>query len=187
MEKEYREIEVRFLDIDTDALKETLRACGAKDLGEDFFQESIFCDAARTWHDVKKFVRLRKSMHGVFMTFKQRKEYSATGTREVEIAVNDFEHAKVLLEDIGLVEYRTQEKKRHAFMLDGVHVDLDTWPSVPTFLELEGESEDALKRAAQKLGLDWARVIVEPPGVVINKYYHIPIFTLRYFTFDKIE
>ncbi len=183
----YREIEVRFLDIDKKSLEKKLHELAAEDKGEDFLEESIFCDAAHTWHDEKKFVRLRKSAGGIFITFKQRKEYTATGTREVEIRVDNFEHARVLLEDIGLVEYRTQEKRRHTFVLDGVTVDIDTWPSVPTFMELEGESEDALRQMAEKLGFNWAKVVTEPPSVVINKYYHIPIFKLRYFTFDKIE
>lgn len=38
--------------------------------------------------------------------------------------------------------------------LDGATVDLDTWPDLPTFLEIEGDSEDAVRAAATRVGLD---------------------------------
>jgi hypothetical protein len=46
---EYREIEVRFLEIDVDAILKKLHAMGAADEGEDFFREIIFYDKAGHW------------------------------------------------------------------------------------------------------------------------------------------
>ena len=45
----------------------------------------------------------------------------------------------------------------------------------------------SLKDAAAELGLDWGNVVLENPRAVIEKYYHIPVHTMRWFTFDRFE
>lgn len=183
-----KEIEVRFLEIDTKAIVEKLQSLGAKDLGEDFLEEIIFYDQAGNWqYKDKKFARLRKTKEGTFMAFKDQSVETATGTEEIEFKVDDFEKAKVFLEAVGLVAFRDQQKKRHTLKLGEVIVDIDTWPKVPTYLELEGPSEKALKEAATKLGLDWAKVVFEAPRFIIEKRYNIPMSKLRSFTFDRVE
>lgn len=182
------EIEVRFLEVDAGKLQNTLRALGAKDEGEDFLEEIIFYDKELSWQRYgRKLVRVRKTKKGVFVTYKHQAVDSATGTEEIEFKTENGETIVKFLERVGLVAFRRQEKKRHTFHLGDVTVDFDTWPKVPTYLELEGPSEDALKKAAAELGLDWSKAIFENPRVVINKYYGIPVEQLRYFTFERIE
>ncbi len=66
-------------------------------------------------------------------------------------------------------------------------IDIDTWPRVPTYVEIEGQSEEDLKKTAELLGLDWSKVVLENPRVVIEKYYKIPVGMMTYFTFDRFE
>jgi len=184
---EYREIEVRFLEIDVDAILNKLHAMGAADEGEDFFREIIFYDKAGHWqYDEKKFVRIRQTKSGTFVTFKHNEEDTATGTKEVEFEAKNAETIKKFLEEIGLVAFREQEKKRHTFRMGEVAVDIDTWPSIPTYVELEGPSEDELKAVAAKLELTWSKAIFESPRYVIEKYYKIPVSEYKYFTFGKM-
>ena len=183
-----REIEVRFLEIDYPALVKKLHELKAEDFGEDFLQEIIFYDKDLTWmYKIKKFVRLRKTNKGVKLSFKHNEEDTATGTKEIEVGVSDLQKTKELLGEIGLVAFREQEKKRHTFILDGVTVDIDTWPSVPTYVELEGESEEDLKKVAVKLGFDWKDVVFKVARFIIEEKYKIPVSKLRFFTFDRIE
>lgn len=183
-----REIEVRFLDIDKNALVKKLRSLKARDLGDDFLSELIFYDKAGKWQDKeKKFVRIRKTKAGVFMAFKHNQEDTATGTTEIEIQVSDFQKTKEFLEAVGLSPFREQEKKRRTFRLGDVTIDIDTWPSVPTYVELEGPNEAALKAAAEKLCFNWSNAVFESPRFVIEKYYKIPVSKLHFFTFQKIE
>ncbi len=51
---------------------------------------------------------------------------------------------------------RFQENYREEWHLDGVTYDIDTWPDLPTFLEIEGPDENAVRQAAKQLGLDFA-------------------------------
>jgi len=183
-----REIEVRFLEIDYPALVAKLQALRAQDHGEDFLKEIIFYDKELTWmYQVKKFVRLRKTNKSTFLTFKHHEVDSAIGTKEIELKVSDVEKAKELLIEIGLIPFREQEKKRHTFTLGEVIVDIDTWPSVPTYVELEGPDEESLKDAAKKLQLDWKDVVFKSARFIIEERYGIPVSKLHFFTFNRIE
>lgn len=82
---------------------------------------------------------------------------------------------------------RRQEKKVHTFQLGDVTVGLDTWPLAPTYVELEGPSEAALKKTASQLGLEWTDAVFVNALEVLEQYFHIPASTYRYYTFDRVE
>lgn len=181
-----REIEVRFLEVDVPKLTVKLAAAGAEDGGEELLREIIFYGNDVT-AEARKFIRLRQERAGTFMTFKHHQEFSATGTREVEVKVDDLARARVLLEALGFAAFREQEKRRHAFTLGTVHVDIVTWSKLPPLVELEGPNEDGLRAAARELGLDWAHVELRDNRAVIEEQYGIPVSKLRYFTFSRVE
>lgn len=191
---EYREIEVRFLEINKEELIQNLLALGASDLGEDMLEEVIIYDKDLAWISTPdwkdrggKVLRLRTRKGKTVLTYKNNFENSAGGTEEVEFEVGDSKSAEVLLDKLGFSAYRHQQKKRHTFTLGDVVVDIDTWPKVPTYVELEGPSEDHLKATASKLGLDWTKAVFDNPRVLIEKRYKIPLGTMHWFTFDRFE
>lgn len=186
MENCNREIEVRFLEIDKKEIISKLKDIGASDKGESLVKELIFYDKGLEWLAAgNKFIRLRKINGKVFLTYKNQFEDSATGTEEIEFEVGDFEKAKMLLERIGFVGIRYQEKKRHTFILGDAIFDIDTWPAVPTYIEIEAHSEGALKQAANLLGLDWSKAVFENARKVLKKYYNIDVAKLSEFKFEK--
>lgn len=186
MKNNNREIEVRFLNIDPKSIIEKLKRLKAKDEGEYNILETIFYDKNKTWIKKGKFVRLRKAKNKIFVSYKHHQKHTATGTYEIEFEVNDFNKAKDFIENLGLIAFRIQEKKRHTFKLENVILDIDTWPTIPTYLEIEGESEEDLKDIVQKLDLDWKKAVFENAKIVIEKYYKVPVSTYKYFTFKKI-
>jgi len=188
MNENNKEIEVRFLEIDQSALIAKLNSLKAQDFGEDFLKEIIFYDRELTWQYAKKrIVRIRQTKQGAFLTFKSKTEESDMIAKEIEMKIEDVDKMKDFLEEVGLVAYRLQEKRRHTFKLGEVIVDIDTWPSVPTYVELEGPDEDSLRKAAANLDLDWKNVVLEAPRFIIEEKYGIPVSKLRHFTFSKIE
>ncbi|MES2315127.1 MAG: class IV adenylate cyclase [Patescibacteria group bacterium] len=182
-----REIEVRFLEIDKQLLIKKLSDLGAQDHGEDLLEEIIFYDKDHKWPDEGKFVRIRKDSKGVLLSYKHHQSENINGVEEIEFGITDSEQAKVFLEKLGLIVFRYQQKKRHSFTLNGVTVDIDTWPKIPTYLELEGSSELELKEAAGKLQLDWQEVVFKSARTIIEEQYHIPVSSMKWFTFDKFE
>lgn len=185
---ENREIEVRFWEVDKEALIARLHDLKAEDLGEDFLEEVIFYDKELKWQsEHKKIVRIRKTKDGIFLTFKHKDNDSNLDIKEIEFGISSIEQAVKFLEEIGLVAYRRQQKKRHKFRLGEGIVDIDTWPSVPTYVEFEGPSEEALKEVSAKLGFGWKDAVFDSPRFIIENRYKIPVSRLHYFTFEKTE
>ncbi|MCL5436046.1 MAG: class IV adenylate cyclase [Patescibacteria group bacterium] len=182
-----QEIEVRFLEIDALKLKQRLLELGAEDLGEDIFSEMIFYHDQPGWDYYHRGVlKIRKTKDHTEFTYKRHHSESVDGTFEATTQVSDSEKTRELVEALGFPLFREQEKRRHTFKLGQVSVDIDTWPKVPTYVELEGPDETSLKQTAAVLGLDWAKAIFENPLMVIEKYYHIPVGGYRYFTFERM-
>lgn len=182
-----REIEVRFLEVDVENLKLKLLKLGAQDCGLDHLNETIFYGLDFPTPAAGKFVRLREYKDRTVLTFKHRVEISATGTIEYEFNVSDAQEAKKFLEALGLFVCRFVEKKRHTFELGNIKVDIDFWPQIPPYVEIEGPSEKDLKEISRKLDLDWSKVVFLDAMHLIEKYCHIPFSKLKYFTFDRIE
>jgi adenylate cyclase class 2 len=184
----YKEIEVRFLEIDKAALIAKLHNLGAHDEGEEMLEEIIFDNAERTWQaEGKKFVRIRTGKRGTSVAYKNHSASAIDGVEEVELRVDDAAVAEVFLTRVGLVACRRNQKLRHTFKLGDVTLDIDTWPRIPTYVELEGPSENALKLAAAQLGLDWKNVCHDNARIVIEGRYGIPVGKMTWFTFDRFE
>ncbi len=182
-----QEIECRFLEIDKDALIKKLLELGAKDEGEKMLEETIIYDPELTWRGKGRFIRVRKNGDDIKLTYKNHIEHGVGGTVEIEFGIDDAKKAEALFENIGFVPYRHQQKKRHTFRLGEVIVDIDTWPRIPAYVELEGESKEVLRDTAQKLGFDWKDVEFHNAGWVIENIYKIQVTSLRWFTFDRFE
>lgn len=181
-----REVEVRFLGVDVITFLKRLQNLQATDLGEKLLKEIIFYDKARTWGNQGKFARLRRTGEESILSFKHHQGNALKGTKEIEFKVDDFGRAKAFLKNIGLLAVREQEKKRHSLILNDVFIDLDTWPSIPTYVELEGKSLQKVRSVARILGLDWNKAVYENARIVIEKYYKVPVSSFRYFTFKRI-
>lgn len=182
-----REIEVRFLDINSKQIIFILKKLKAENLGESLIREIIFYDNKLLWRKQNKFVRLRKVKNKLFLTYKHHQKETVDGALEIELEVNNFDKAKTFLENLGLISFREQEKKRHSFKLDDTIIDIDTWPSIPTYLEIEGRLKKDLKETARKIGLDWSKGTFLDARRIIEQHYKVPVSKFKYFTFKKIK
>jgi len=182
-----QEIECRFLEIDTQKLIQKLKSLGAVDEGENLIEETVIYDKDLKWRDERKFVRIRKVGDKIKLTYKEHDKHTIDGTYELELEISDYQKAELLFEKIGLRPFRHQQKRRHTFQLDNVTVDIDSWPMIPTFVELEGESVEDLQKAAKQLGLDWKDADTHDARWVIENVYNIPVGTFTWYTFDTCE
>jgi adenylate cyclase class 2 len=180
------EIETRFLDINKDELIQKLKSLNAKDLGEIKLDEIIFYDDKEKCLREKYFVRLRKKGDKTFMTYKSNAKQKVDSAKEIEFEVSSFENAKLFLETIGWPAYRIVEKYRHTFELDDVTLDIDTWPQIPPYVEVEGPSVDSLIAVVDKMGLDWENRFDQDARFVFKHYGH-DFDNIKTVTFDKFE
>jgi adenylate cyclase class 2 len=115
------------------------------------------------------FLRIRDEGHRTTITYKQFDEDSIDGAKEYEIVVSDFEEAVNIFKESGLVYDTYQESKRENWRLDNVEIMLDEWPWINPYIEIEGKSEEAIRRVAHQLSFNWDQVVF---GDVTNVYKH---------------
>lgn len=148
------EIEVKFIDVDIDDVRSRLKKAGAtleqpmRDM-----RRQVFYLTDRT---KDAYVRVRDEGDKTTMTYKQFDGHSLTGASEAEVVVSDFETARTILIESGLEPKSYQETRRETWRLNGVEIVIDEWPWIPAFIEIEGPSEESVKRVASELGFDWS-------------------------------
>ena len=105
------------------------------------------------------FLRVRDEGDKVPMTYKQFDDLSVDGAKEVEVTVSDYEATVALLEQTGLSAVSSQETRRENWRLGDVEIMLDEWPWLKPYIEIEAESEAAIKQVAEQLGFDWDNAV----------------------------
>lgn len=149
------EIEAKWLNIDKDLLRDKLKAAGAVLINpERLMSRRVFDFPDARLNDKSAWVRVRDEGDKVTMSYKQQFDRSLHGTKEATVQVDDFESASDFLYLLGLKSKSYQETKRESWKLGDVEVEIDTWPWIPSFVELEGASKSEVHEAAKKLGLD---------------------------------
>ena len=188
------EYEVKYLGIDPAELETKILALGGKKIFDRMYRRAVFDYADLRLDKQGAWVRVRDEGDKVTFSYKQRIGYAETGDNsgndkgmiEEEVVVSDFETVCTILRSIGLVDKYYQENRRVRYLLDGVELDVDYWPQLEPYLEVEGESWEAVDEAAKKLGLDPAdkkifstTQIYEAAGIRDKDY--------RIMTFEKME
>lgn len=155
------EIEIKFLDIDIPKLEEKLKKIGAKKVGEYFYKRRTFDYPGLPLDKRGVWVRVRDEGDRVTMACKKILNYDPNGKvpkdskiEEHEIIVSDFNTTCNILYGAGLIEKGYQENKRIRYVKDDIEYDIDTWPRIPNFLEIEGPSLKKVEKAATLLGFD---------------------------------
>ena len=91
-----------------------------------------------------------------------------------------------ILEKIGLKAMRQLEKYRHTFGFDDVTLDIDTWPEIPTYVEIEGPSIESLKKFCVKFGLDWEKRF-DGDAREVFRHYGFDLDKIDMITFSKFH
>ena len=144
------EIEAQFLDIDKKEIRKRLKGAGAKLVKPEVLMRRIVFDLGE-----HEYARVRDEGGGkIVMTYKNvADEKSILGTKEVNVVIDDYENGILLLKACGLKPKAEQESYRETWTMDDVEICIDTWPWIPTFVEIEGPSEKSVWDTAKKLEL----------------------------------
>lgn len=155
------EIEVKFLNIKPREIEKKLKSIGAKKIFDKLYRRRVFdysdfrLDKDRSW------VRLRDEGDKITLTFKKRLGVKSSdgktddqSMKEVEVEVSDFEKTTEILKSIGLEEKFYQENRRIRYLLDDIEFDIDFWPQLDPYLEIESVSWEKIDQAIELIGLD---------------------------------
>ena len=144
------EIEAQFLDIDKNEIRKKLEEIGAKCVKPEVLMKRVVFDTGPN-----SFARVRdEGNNKIVMTYKNvADEKSILGTKEVNVVIDNYENGILFMKGCGLEPKAEQESYRETWEYGDVEICIDTWPWLPTFVEVEGPSEKAVWDTAKKMGL----------------------------------
>ena len=170
------EIEVKFLNVDIDAMRQKLKDADATLEHPMRLMKRALIETEET-SNRNGYLRVRDEGDKITATYKQFKENSLTGAQEREIIVSDFDETLAIFGEFGLDYHTFQESKRETWKYGKVEVVIDEWPWIQPYIEIEADSEDAVRNAAKELGFDWSNAVFGSVDVIYNLEY--PNMTVR--------
>lgn len=176
------EYELRVLEIDKEKMIKKLQVLGAIKKGE-YHQRRYVYDLRPAENG--KWIRLRTNGEKTTLTYKNIESNTIDGTKEVEFEVEDFNKANEFLERIGFFNRGYQENDRIQYFLDGVEIDIDSWPMIPTYMEIEGKSKEEVMKMKEKLDLDESKITTLNCDDIYKQIYNIDISKIKELKFKK--
>ena len=160
------EIEAVFLDIDKEELRKKLKKLGAELIAKERKMKRVVFDQGE-----HAFARVRDEGDKIVATYKRFDDHSITGAKEVNVVVDDYDRMIVFLKECGLRAKKYEESLRESWELDGVEVDIDTWPWLPTYVEVEGPTVVETVKVSEKLGFEMEKAVYGAVDDIYEMYY----------------
>lgn len=153
------EIEVKFLGIDSDLIIQKLEKLGANKIFSKLYRRKVFDHVDWRLDKDNSWLRLRDEGEKITLAFKKRINPGSNGCNdqgmeEREIEVSDFEKTADILLSVGLIEKHYVENKRIRYVLDDIEFDIDFYPQLEPYLEIEAPSWDKVDEAIKLLELN---------------------------------
>jgi adenylate cyclase, class 2 len=168
MEIEY---EATFYPMDKDEIRARLKKAGAKLVKAEFLQKRVVFNLPGNKDSDTTWLRVRDECDKITMSLKKVSGDTICDQKELCLEVDDFSNAILFLESIGCLKKAYQENKRELWELDNVELMIDEWPFLEPYLEIEGKSEDDVKKVSEKLGFLYRdAMFIVADGLYFKKY-----------------
>ena len=177
------EIETKVLDIDANLLKEKLIAFGAEKKQEtrlivDWYRIKGIKEGEDPW-----FLRIRSNSEGKHeVTWKAKSDILgiARKHKEINFIIPEPEKLADLFEELNLEKYAHQEKDRVTFIYKDWQFDIDQYPKMPAYLEIEGKSEESIKEALALLNLENNKTWAKGERILIQDTYGLDWYDMKF-------
>jgi len=176
------EYEVRFLEINQEDLIKKLESFEAYKIGEYLQRRYVYDFNPKV---PNKWVRLRSSGRDTTLAIKEVKEKTIDGTKELEVRVSNFDDTNEILKQLGYNHKAYQENKRISYFMDNIEIDIDSWPLIPTYIELEGKNIEEINKLIEKLQLDNSKKTELDVQSIYEEIYNINIDDYKELKFEE--
>ncbi|MCL5435639.1 MAG: CYTH domain-containing protein [Patescibacteria group bacterium] len=178
------EVETKILEVDPKEIKRKLLALGAKFV----LDTKLVVD----WYGPKNlthrgddpwYLRVRSYSDGKNeVTWKGiSKQFKvARGHKEINFFVTDPGNMGEILKALEFEHYAHQEKYRQSWALENWRFDLDRYPGMPPYLEIEAQNQTEIVKAIAKLGLSGHKTSSEGERAVIEGVYKLDWFKMPF-------
>ena len=165
------EFVAKFLDIDKKKIIKKLLLNGGSIIHkEKMYNRTVFyrCNQERG------FTRVRDEGDYISLTTKFYKENSNFAEENEVIIKDSYENVVNLVINIGLKKKHSHETLREKWSHPLAHeITFDTVPGIPTYLEIDGSSEENLNKLIELLELDKSKMRFKGYDYTYEEYYGI--------------
>lgn len=177
------EIETKVLEVDVEAIKQKLQSLGAAEIQNtrlvvDWYSPPGVGKSEHAW-----YLRIRTTAEGK-SEISLKSLLKITGNtkhaEEINVQIDDPEQMGELFEKIGLAHYAHQEKDRVSWSYKGWRFDLDQYPGMPAYLEIEGKSHGHVQEAIQLLNLEQHKSVGIGERFLIDQEYKLNWSDMRF-------
>lgn len=165
------EYEATFTNIDKDKIRRRLRQLPAKLIKPEFLQKRVVFNLPKARKIKGSWLRVRDEGDKITLSLKIVDGHKIEDQKEICVEVDDFNQTVDLLTAIGCQKKAYQETKREQWMLDNVEVTIDEWPFLEPLVEVEGQSEKAVKAVSEKIGFDYKKALFCAIGKLYSLKY----------------
>lgn len=167
------EYEATFINVNKDEVRERFRQAGAELARPEYLQKRIPFYLPKEKRRDDAWLRVRDEGDKITLSLKMVDGNKIEDQKELYLEVNSFDDAVELLKAIGCESKSYQETKRELWKLDGVEITIDEWPFLEPFVEVEGDSEQAVKAVSEKLGFNYTNALFCAVGTLYQMKYGV--------------
>jgi adenylate cyclase class 2 len=161
------EFEAKVLGVEPDELAEEILRLGGRSMGDRLMRRYVYDIQAG---DASRWIRLRDTGSTVTLAVKEIAHDGIDGTTETEVEVSDFEVTSELMRRMGFEPKSYQENRRVSFELEGAQLEIDWWPLIPPYLEIEGRSREHVVEVGNALRISEDELTGENTVKVYARY-----------------
>ena len=170
-----KEIEVKILEIDVEEVRKKLLALGAEKVLDTNLEYTIFDFPDCRLFKKRNLLRVRKVNDKVELCLKHKnKQEEVRSAEEIEINTSDYEKTIQILLELNFQIVTEGKKHRKSYILGKIKFEIDTYPDIPAYLEIESDNEKDLREAVKKLGFTMEQTTSMNGFELIQKYRGTP-------------
>lgn len=169
------EYEATYANIDKNEIRDRLKKAGADLVKPEVLQKRIVFHFPEGHQKEGAWARVRDEGDKITMSIKQTVDNGKIDEqKETCLEVSDFDEAVKFLEFLGCERKAFQETKRELWVLDSAEITIDEWPFLEPLVEIEGLSEEIVKKVSRKLNFDYSQAYFGAVGGLYSEKYKIP-------------
>jgi len=152
-----REYEYQFIDIDLQKIRKLIRDNGGKQIyGKTLMSIIVYNHPNKTLQS-DSYIRVRNEGNKITFTVKTKLKDKFPIEHEVEMS-NDpknIEEMDHMLNFLGCtLKYKVEKLREKWIIADAKEIVFDSYPALPTYMEIEAETEEKLNKVTKLLNLD---------------------------------
>jgi adenylate cyclase class 2 len=177
------EIETKVLEINQKKIIALLKKLGAKKIQQtrlivDWYRLQGVKAGKDPW-----FLRIRSYSDGKSeVTWKAKSDILGTARKhkEINFLIAEPEKLSDLFQEIGLELYAHQEKDRVSYIFKNWQFDIDQYPRMPAYMEIEGTSEKHINEAIKLLKLENHKTWAKGERILIQETYGLDWYNMKF-------